>query len=278
MAAGGLVAVMISWVRPPLYASQATFMAASDSYGGVCDNRKYYLVEQQQGSRPVVCGDVATFKRFLSSASGESFDPGFLTSVIQKEGLYSRERARKPMDAVIGEMRRNIHVSSPEKSSRRQFAMLFDYPDAAIAQRVDEELAAQVIMRTLDEKFSQSQEANSKQRLRQLTFLQKRLRLAKNATEANYLRDAIRGAEAEQSVNTNYRPPTVGQVLVADGTRMVLVFSRESLQPKLASFPLRPDGLTRLQMDLVGLLGGLVCGLSLAAAMRPGRGALIIKG
>jgi hypothetical protein len=259
-------------------------MLASGSSDGSCGDQGYILGGQQgssveqRGSSRVVCADAQIFGRYLSSARGGVFDREFLALVIQKEGLYPRERARKPMEAVIDEMRRNIRVTSLGKSLRRQFAVRFNYPDAHVAQVVDEELAAQVIVRTLNDKLSKFQAANSTHGQQQLTFLQERLRLAKNATEANYLRDAIAVAETAQSVNAHYRPLMPEQIIVADGNRLILVLSRDSVRPKFASLPQRPDGLNRAQMSFAGLACGLLCGLSLAAVMRPGRGASISKG
>ncbi|HWZ30074.1 MAG TPA: hypothetical protein VNX18_01995 [Bryobacteraceae bacterium] len=66
-----------------------------------------------------------------------------LTASINRFGLYPSQRARLPLEDVIGIMRTNI-VTRPF-SDGRGFEIAFDYPDRFLAQKVCAELAGHMI-------------------------------------------------------------------------------------------------------------------------------------
>jgi hypothetical protein len=246
--AGALVALAISLMAPPKYESQTTFMVTvPPNHDGECMGEKD-LPPGLQGVTPVVCADGTTFKEYLKFASGDGFSREFLASLIQREGLYPRKRAHKPLDVAIGEMRRNIHVASPKQGSQRQFAIQFDYPDAHAAERVDDDLAGEVIVRVQNEQRAKFLQMNSMELRERLKFLRDRLLLTNSPSEARDLRSGIRQNLSLQSAVLHVRPLTA-----------------EALGLKAASFPRRPDGLSRRQLGMVGLVGGLLCGFMLAA-------------
>ena len=61
-----------------------------------------------------------------------------LASVIERQGLYERERSRNGMDNAIERMRRDI--SFDRIGSSNEFRVSFQYGDAKQAQRADKEL------------------------------------------------------------------------------------------------------------------------------------------
>lgn len=78
------------------------------------------------------------------------FSKESLTSLIQDRNLYPNERTRIPMDAVIDEMKRNIHVYSiptvpPGKQDEIRFVLQFEHSDRNLAKEVNEELVSQFL-------------------------------------------------------------------------------------------------------------------------------------
>lgn len=83
------------------------------------------------------------------------FNKASLTSLIQERNLYSSERNQLPMDAVINEMKRNIHVYSvptvpPGKPAEVKFVVQFEYSDPKVAQQVNEGLVSQFMRGIVD--------------------------------------------------------------------------------------------------------------------------------
>jgi uncharacterized protein involved in exopolysaccharide biosynthesis len=197
--AGGLVAVVISFVVPAKYASQTvmTIMTTNQPASGPADDlRREYL------------------------------DRDTLTSVIQKLNLYPRERRHMALKDVVDRMERNIHLRTmpvtshinpdlyepmlrikPGKLEKLNLAVQFDYPDPHLAQQVEGALISHAVSSNL--------------------------RLAMQRREAHP--DSSAGA----------------------------VISIE----RAPSLPEKPDGLNRTELGAIVLLGGLVGGLVLAAAI-----------
>jgi len=134
LAVGIVVATLVLVTMPKRYRSEAFFNAAP--------------------ANPFTAHVVDALQRnvFFSKES--------LVSLILERKLYPSERSRMPMDAVVEEMRRNIHVyssivSSGEKGRRCggpdtppdqtcdviRFVIEFEYSDPKIAQEVNEKLA-----------------------------------------------------------------------------------------------------------------------------------------
>jgi hypothetical protein len=137
---GALLAIVISLAGPPRYVSQTVFAGESRFDNGVCGNQND-LPAELQGPKPGVCADDATFNRYLEYLRQNAFSRDFLTSVIQRENLYARERVHKPLAAVVDQMQKSIHVKAlGQQEDRFHFAVQFDYRDPRIAQQVDREL------------------------------------------------------------------------------------------------------------------------------------------
>jgi hypothetical protein len=81
---------------------------------------------------------------------GNIFNREFLASLIQKHGLYPRDRIRMSLDEVIDKMEKKIQVvpTMPAFSGNRAkltFAIQFEYPDRHVAQQINEELTTHLI-------------------------------------------------------------------------------------------------------------------------------------
>jgi hypothetical protein len=72
-----------------------------------------------------------------------------LAKIIRRNNLYPQERARKSLDELAGNMRKNIVVTpfpAEYPASRRPaIVVFFNYPDAHVAQEVPRELMAGLI-------------------------------------------------------------------------------------------------------------------------------------
>jgi len=89
-------------------------------------------------------------EEFIKSLIYSALSRNSLADVIQKQGLYPRERARKPMEDVIERMRRD--VSFERIGDSNAFHVSFNYSDAEQARRTEQEvinrlMAANVTMR-----------------------------------------------------------------------------------------------------------------------------------
>jgi polysaccharide chain length determinant protein (PEP-CTERM system associated) len=131
--AGLVVAVMVAFFWPDTYISTAVMRITPQA---VPENLVPAAVTSQIAER-------------LSSMQTEILSRTVLTDLIQKPSLnlYPRDRLRKPMEDVVEEMKRNIHISMMEVSSPQSnrrgtsaFQISFAYPDRYKAQAVVREL------------------------------------------------------------------------------------------------------------------------------------------
>ncbi|HWB98388.1 MAG TPA: hypothetical protein VG672_16875, partial [Bryobacteraceae bacterium] len=76
-------------------------------------------------------------KEQLTDLMTQVMSRGNLKQVIEKAGLFEEERRHTPLEDVIDEMRRNIHVD-PVSGSKQQtiFDVRFEYTDRVKAQKV----------------------------------------------------------------------------------------------------------------------------------------------
>jgi uncharacterized protein involved in exopolysaccharide biosynthesis len=127
--AGILVAVAVSLALPVHYLSQTVLNLQPDEV-----------------SKPT--GQSAS--SLLNLVESNAFNREFLTSVILEHNLYPHERARMPLDDVIDKMKRNITLeatpyASPAHPDTLTFVVQFDYFDAHVAERVNEELISRLL-------------------------------------------------------------------------------------------------------------------------------------
>lgn len=96
--------------------------------------------------------DARSIDNELASQVQDVLASPFLISVIQKENLYPRERARMPLNDVVDLMKKGIEIR-PLATSDGKFASAFEfdfvYPDAQVAQRVDDELVSSLMASNL---------------------------------------------------------------------------------------------------------------------------------
>jgi hypothetical protein len=134
---GVLIGVAFSFARTPLYVSETPIEVTANSVPGVCGDQ-HDLPAQLQGPWPEVC--------IASYFSGASPSREFLEEAIQRHQLYPG----KTQEAAIETMRRNIHLRPlGGRRDRVDFVVQFDYPDARLAQQVNEELIAYAIRTAL---------------------------------------------------------------------------------------------------------------------------------
>jgi hypothetical protein len=121
---GALVAVGISFAQPRMYMSQTVISV--------------------EAAGPQVTD------RYIAGLLKDWLSPESLTSIIERENLYPVERARMPMKDVIDLMRKNIWVQRPvQEDAARGFVVRFNYPNPQVAQRVDQELSAELLTTNL---------------------------------------------------------------------------------------------------------------------------------
>jgi capsular polysaccharide biosynthesis protein len=77
-------------------------------------------------------------EEFVKSLMHNALARRSLADIIEKEGLYQRERARKPMEDVIERMRHDVRFDRIGKSNA--FHVRFRYSDAEQARRTEREL------------------------------------------------------------------------------------------------------------------------------------------
>ena len=119
---GSLVAVAISFSGPAMYRSRTLVLVDTD--------------------------DRQSIDKELMGRTQELLAPPILASVIQRENLYSSERARMPLGEVVDLMRKSIWIRPLAKNDGQPtlgFVFQFAYPDPHVAQRVDKELVSELI-------------------------------------------------------------------------------------------------------------------------------------
>jgi hypothetical protein len=94
-------------------------------------------------------------RSLVSNLARNIFVREYLASVIQKHNLYPGERAHMPLDDVIDKMKRNITLeatpyASPVHPDTLAFVVRFGYPDARVAQQVNDELMSRFIEGNLE--------------------------------------------------------------------------------------------------------------------------------
>jgi hypothetical protein len=155
-----------------------------------------------------------------------------LTKIIQRNNLYPRERARKPLDELAANMRKNIVITPfpAEYPANRRPAVVvfFNYPDARVAQQV----ASELMTRLIDESVRKASLENRR-----------------------------------QNVPSELFPARHPQV---DGR--LYSHSEMRLEPlAFGTLPARPDGPNRATIAGAGLFAGLLAGLALAIVIRSRR-------
>jgi hypothetical protein len=150
--AGTIIAALVSLKIPTLYTSGAVLAMSTDATdGGLGSAEQTATVgsELQDGQ--------------IGSLVSEAFDREAMASIITQYNLYPSERAKMPLDDVIGKMRSAILVRSVSTSAldgeisraektpsrnhqamensrkyiRSAFAVQFEYADPHVAQQVD---------------------------------------------------------------------------------------------------------------------------------------------
>jgi hypothetical protein len=129
----------------------------------LCGGMSFVLLPDQYTSycvlrltRSQLSGDQQSMDNSESVVTGlmqDTLSRTSLAGVIEKHGLYPRERAREPMEDVIDRMRRDVRFDRLGHTSA--FHMAFRYTDAEQARRTEQELinklmAANVTIRRAD--------------------------------------------------------------------------------------------------------------------------------
>ena len=140
----GLLGAVIAQVWPLLYKSQALI-----------------LVEQQKVPEQYVMPNVITnLQTRLDAMTQQILSRTRLVSLIEQFNLYSRERARIPMDDVVDHMRKNIDVSLVQTAGRQGdvtgFRITYSAENPRVAQRITNELTSMFIDESMRERTQQS--------------------------------------------------------------------------------------------------------------------------
>jgi len=140
----GLLGAVIAQVWPLLYKSQALI-----------------LVEQQKVPEQYVMPNVITnLQTRLDAMTQQILSRTRLVSLIEQFNLYSRERARIPMDDVVDHMRKNIDVSLVQTAGRQGdvtgFRITYSASNPRVAQRITNELTSMFIDESMRERTQQS--------------------------------------------------------------------------------------------------------------------------
>ena len=103
---------------------------------------------------------------------------GNLTNIINLYDLYKRDRARKPMEDVVEDMRKDIKIGNvvPLSQGEKQisaFQISFAYEDRLLAQKVAADLVSRFMTENTRERTTQSVQTTS--------FLRDQLRTQKSA-------------------------------------------------------------------------------------------------
>jgi hypothetical protein len=142
VAAGGLKMRMLTWNL----ASVVTVCAVLGAAGGIAWSVR---APDQYVSTAVLRfkDEGATGRERLQSAQTRIFSRGSLAEIIQRYDLYQWHRTRYPMEDVIQSLRdRDIRIvplrpaGETNAAPAQAFAISFQYPDAANAQRVTKAL------------------------------------------------------------------------------------------------------------------------------------------
>jgi hypothetical protein len=155
-----------------------------------------------------------------------------LTKIIQQNNLYPRERARKPLDELAGNMRKNIVVTPfpAEYPANRRPAIVvfFNYPDAHVAQQVTKEL----MWRLIEANFGQISLENRRQNVPGVLYPAR-------------------------------HPQADGRLYSHSEMRLEML--------AFPTLPTRPDRPNRATIAGAGLFAGLLAGLALATLIRSRR-------
>jgi uncharacterized protein involved in exopolysaccharide biosynthesis len=123
----------------------AAFIAAGMVLGGAVA----FLLPDEFTSTAVI----RTVPAIDAGGIGRAFTAETLDGIIQREGLYQRDRTRKPAEDLVGRMRRNIQisrVSAPSQPDAGIYLVSFKNPDKESARRVTAQLVQQLITANLE--------------------------------------------------------------------------------------------------------------------------------
>lgn len=148
--AGLVVAVVVAFLWPDTYVSEATIQVTPPQ---VPDRLVPSNVNMEMSQR-------------INTMASNILSRPTLTNIIQTYDLYKRERARRPMEDIIEQMRvRDIRISpvtrlsSPSGTQASAFRISFAYKDRILAQKVTADLAGRFIEENIRTRASQSVQA-----------------------------------------------------------------------------------------------------------------------
>ncbi len=90
---------------------------------------------------------------YLTSIAGQSMSRSSLTQIVHTLKLYEPEQSKRPLEDMVGRMKKNISIRPIERHSDKgttAFSIQFIYSDPVVAQRVVQQLAARFFDSSLD--------------------------------------------------------------------------------------------------------------------------------
>jgi hypothetical protein len=179
---------------------------------------------------PVITTDT-TVKGLAASGGQDAFSREYLGSIIEREDLYPRDRGQRSLDGLVAEMRRNIHVRVTPVASSGEWK---GFEGLSFLPIKDGTLAPFDISVQFD-------------------YVDPRIAQRVDAELVRYLLSWPPGGHSAYVGGPNPWAPS------SEGSNLYLRSG--------ASFPKKPDGLSRIKLTAIGLLMGLAGGLGVAAVV-----------
>jgi polysaccharide biosynthesis transport protein len=146
--AGLVLGVVIAFLWPDTYVSRSTIK----------------VIPQQVPEAFVASNTVMEMSSRINAMAQSIVSRANLTNIITSYNLYPRERSREPMEDILENMKKKVHISQVMVTAQggRQsvpaFTIDFSYEQRALAQKVVTDLASRFIDESLREHTEQSEQ------------------------------------------------------------------------------------------------------------------------
>jgi uncharacterized protein involved in exopolysaccharide biosynthesis len=134
--AGLAVGFLVSFLLPARYTSEATLRLVAPSV-----------------SQDLLPHDTVDIGRLLDSAKPTALSRNVITTIINNLDLYPSDRKREPMEDVIEEFRKFVHI---DPSGEKLIRVAFTYPDRLLANKVTQDLVSRIIAEMLTQRSNMS--------------------------------------------------------------------------------------------------------------------------
>ena len=136
--AGLAVGWIVSFVRPERYTSEATLR-----------------LEPATVSQDLLPHDPVDVENLMERDKPSVLSRNVIITIINNFDLYRGERSREPMEDVVEEFRKSVHI---ELSGANFIRVAFTYPDRVLANKVTSDLVGRVISETITQRSNMATE------------------------------------------------------------------------------------------------------------------------